>query len=92
MRRLIVNTFETICIAMVIIPTALGILWALGMSTQKELAIIYTLGVFLVTSFMAGGALTLVEIAKNTKGCLEALRDMRDTASHEAYRPGAHSA
>jgi hypothetical protein len=79
MRRLIIRTFEALCIAMVIIPTALGILWVfLPGSHAQEMAILATVGVFLLTSLLAGGALTLVEIAQNTRGGMEALQDMRD--------------
>jgi len=46
-------------------------------SHAQEMAILATVGVFLLTSFLAGGALTLVEIAQNTRGGMEALRDMR---------------
>lgn len=78
MRRLIIGVFETICILMVVVPTGLGIATVIfGIHERQELPIILTLGVFLVTSFLAGGALTLVEIARNTRGCLEALRSPR---------------
>jgi hypothetical protein len=63
---------------MVIVPTALGFLFALSPENkQTEEAIGAMVGVFLFTSFPAGGALTLVQIANNTKGCMDALQALR---------------
>src|SRR5262249_37696715 len=90
MRRGIIWTFEVLCIAMVILPTVLGILWVfLPGSYEAETAILQTVGVFLLTSFLAGGALTLVEIARNTRGGMEALRDMRDRLRATQEAPAA---
>jgi hypothetical protein len=75
---------------MVIVPTVLGFLFFFHIGEQgKGFAFLATVGLFLLTSFLAGGALTLVEIAQNTKGCMEALRDTRDglRASQQAPRP-----
>jgi hypothetical protein len=87
MRRLIVQTFEAICLAMVVIPTLAGIVWVFAGNRGDTL--LWTVGVFIFTSFLAGGALTLVDIANNTKGCMEALRDMRDRLRATQEAPAA---
>ena len=90
MRRLIVRTFETICLAMVVLPTAAGILWVFAPGNRaQEITLLLTVGVFIFTSFLAGGALTLVGIAHNTKGCMEALSDMRDRLRATQEAPAA---
>src|SRR5262249_7207805 len=90
MRRLIVRTFEAICLAMVVIPTLAGIGWVFAPGNRDaETTLLWTVGVFIFTSFLAGGALTLVDIANNTKGCMEALRDMRDRLRATQEAPAA---
>jgi hypothetical protein len=77
-RDLIVSTFEKVCIAFVLIPTAIAILVALvGLFGQRPLAgIILAVLTFLVTAFLAGGALTLVSIAENTREVIRILQMM----------------
>lgn len=72
---------------MVVIPTGLGILAILlsllGGGHEREETLTFFPAIFaalvicfLGTIFLAGGALTLVEIARNTKDAKEALRNI----------------
>ncbi len=78
--EIIVNTFGAICLAIVIIPTTLtGLASILMLFMGKEgpaaafLGLILTAVVFLATSFIAGSALTLLQIAHNTRTSAELL-------------------
>jgi ACR3 family arsenite efflux pump ArsB len=84
-RRIIVLIFETICLALVAVPTVVGLVTTIMMlflpadSTfsrfyEVGLTAVATLIIFIVTSFLAGGALTLLEIAHNTREAVELLR------------------
>ena len=78
-RGLIVSTFEKVCIAFVLIPTALAILVGLvGLFGERPFAgILIAILTFVVTAFFAGGALTLVSIADNTREVVRILRQIQ---------------
>jgi hypothetical protein len=77
-RRLIVSTFETVCIALVLIPTGLAVL-ALGFGERPLAGFVVAGLTFIVTAFLAGGALTLVSIANNTQALVQIFQRMEKT-------------
>jgi hypothetical protein len=67
-RRLIVGAFETLCLLVVVIPTVVAIgLWIDARGDIFGALVLAAAAVFLVSSFLAGGALTLLDIAHNTR-------------------------
>jgi len=88
-RTSIVSAFEQICIAIVVIPTGLAVLAALmaafgdvpvGASREDTVlvALLIAGAIFLMTIFLAGGALTLVSIMENTHEIARMLQRMED--------------
>jgi hypothetical protein len=64
-RNFIVRVFEHICVLMVVVPTAL---LAMGAVFTGHLAGLLAAAIwFLLAAFAAGGAMTLLAIADNTK-------------------------
>lgn len=88
-RDTIVSTFGFLCTALVVIPTAISIIIAVNMP-DPDLGLLFAGGVFLVSAFFAGGALTLVKIADNTGEALEVLRRM-EQAGRTIGNPGPQS-
>jgi hypothetical protein len=80
-RRLIVSTFETVCIALVLIPTGLIVLVTPFMARPFAGVIVAGL-TFIVTAFLAGGALTLVSIADSTQELVKILQRIEKTELH----------
>jgi hypothetical protein len=83
-RGRIVDTFEEVCIALVVIPTGIVALAGLLTLVSGAVSLGFTLLVsavltFLVTAFLAGGALTLVSIADNTREIVQMLQRMEKT-------------
>ena len=76
MRRWIVSTFEFMCILIVVLPTAAAL--AVFLNSQTVFALLTAIGMFFVTCFIAGGALTLVEVARNTRDIVSAIRRLED--------------
>lgn len=76
-RRFIILTFEFICIAGVMLITLAVIIVALVMISQDRtsslVAVLMVIGTFLVAAFVSGAALTLSDIARNTRRTAEAL-------------------
>ena len=88
-RTSIVSAFEQICIAIVIIPTGLAVLAAVmaalgdvpvGASREDTVpvALLIAGAIFLITIFLAGGALTLVSIMENTREIARMLQRMEE--------------
>jgi hypothetical protein len=91
LRDTIISTFEQICLAIVVIPSGLAIVLALSIATSDVplpsgvsrdnavvIALIFAAAIFLVTAFLAGGALTLVSIMENTREIAQTLESMRN--------------
>jgi hypothetical protein len=79
-RRLIVSTFESVCVALVILPTAAAAFIALNSNTGVTgFWLLATIAIFVGTSFLAGGGLTLVEIARNTRALVGILNRIGQT-------------
>ena len=85
-RNAIVSTFGFLCTAMVVISTLIGLVT--GFHMQGLYALLFPLAVFLVSAFVAGGALTLVSIADNAREALDVLRRM-EQAQRNAPQPRA---
>ncbi len=76
-RAFVISTFEYMCIAFVVIPTALIIIvFALGAKEQTDVIIGLLIAAltFLVLAFFAGGALTLLSIAHSAADICRVLR------------------
>jgi hypothetical protein len=81
-RRFVISIFEIVCLAFVAVPTVLCAVVtifavAAGGGTAGFSALV-TLAVLVATSFIAGGALTLVDIAHNTRQTTVLLRALQD--------------
>jgi hypothetical protein len=97
LRNAIVSTFGFLCTGLVVIPTLISIVVAFQ-TPNPGLGLLLAGCVFLVSAFFAGGAITLVNIADNTREALEVLRRMeraeratRNPApqSHQAFTAAA---
>jgi hypothetical protein len=79
-RVLIVSIFEGVCIAFVIIPTLIALIAFAAVSAEHPFSgFILPALTFLVTAFLAGGALTLVTIAHNTGEIVRVLQQIEKT-------------
>jgi hypothetical protein len=80
-RWFVIHIFEAVCLLFIVLPTLLCAVAALGIGlTGGEAAgvsLLITLGVLVATSFIAGGALTLVDIAYNTRQTTMLLRALQ---------------
>jgi hypothetical protein len=77
MRKLIVNVFDFICMLLVLVPTGMGLIIDFAVHRGPPSLLFpgaLSILVFLVTSFIAGGALTLTEIARNSRETTRLLR------------------
>ena len=92
-RSIIISTFDTICIVLVVVPTALAALATINLKDENAfiLGILFTVAIFIVTAFLAGGGLTLVSIADNTEDMVRALRQM-ETAELRPIADDVHQA
>jgi hypothetical protein len=82
-RKFIVSIFETVCLGLVVVPTAFGLLAVVieffsGTPTSFKYAAVATLIVFIATVFLTGVALTLLDIAHNTREMVERLQRMEE--------------
>jgi hypothetical protein len=75
MRDLIVSTFEMVCLVIVVLPAALVLLGAV-MTGNLFGGIILAALIFVVSAFLAGGALTLISIAENTSETVRVLKQV----------------
>jgi hypothetical protein len=71
-RMLIISVFDWICLAIVIVPTLIAVLVFLVMARggdtfQTLVGAIYVVLTFIGSAFIAGGALTLLDIANNVR-------------------------
>jgi hypothetical protein len=88
-RKFIVSIFETVCLGLVVVPTAFGLLAVVieffsGTPTSFKYAAVATLIVFIATVFLTGVALTLLDIAHNTREMVERLQRMEEDKSPSA--------
>jgi hypothetical protein len=65
-----VSTFETICIILVVLPTAICA-FITAHTPSADIWLLITIATFVVSCFLAGGALTLIDIARSTRALLE---------------------
>jgi uncharacterized membrane protein len=75
-RRFIVSTFEATCVAIVVVPTGIAAIVALQTNTAG-MGLLMTVVIFILTSFLSGGALTLVEIGRNMQAVVDMLQRMQ---------------
>lgn len=80
MRDFIVSTFEMVCLVIVVLPTVFCLFIAL-ISEEPIRLIIFAAIIFVVSAFLAGGALTVISIAENTSETVRLLKQI-DTALH----------
>lgn len=79
-RQLIVSNFGAVCVALVVVPTAIFLLAALhaGLVARNiaacEFNTIAAVLIFIVTSFLSGGALTLVRIGNDMRQVVRILQ------------------
>ncbi len=76
-RAFVISTFEYMCIAFVVIPTAVIIIvFALGAKEQTDIIIGLLIAAltFLISAFFAGGLLTLLSIAHSAADICRVLR------------------
>jgi hypothetical protein len=81
--KALIATFGFLCTAMVVIPTLVSLVVAFNMP-DPGLGLLLAGCVFLVTTFAAGGALTLLSIADNTRDTLEVLRRMESNRAPQS--------
>jgi len=78
-RGFIVSTYKWACLAFVLMPNVL-VAAALALAGRGlGHTLIFAALTFLVTAFIAGGALSLVSIAENTREAVEILQRMEQT-------------
>lgn len=85
-RRTIVSAFEGICLLVVLIPTVfLGLATAHAVLNGRDPTYLFlmTIGIFLVSVFISGGALTLLTIAHNTEAICRILQVTRELELHQ---------
>ena len=80
-RWFVIHIFEAVCLLFIILPTLLSAVVTIGLvlsgGEAAGVSVLITLGVLVATSFIAGAALTLVDIAYNTRQTTMLLRALQ---------------